>query len=197
MNWPQIFLGCFVLGFVLSVLSFALGAANAHLHIHVPWGHHVHGNVFHGDHPGAQAVSPINFATVMAFLAWFGGAGFLLTTTFGWLAVPAVSLAAIIGFVGAAIVFWIMARVLWSPHENMKSADYHMVGVHGRLTQPIRRGGIGELVYSRNGSRQSCGARSDDGGAIEKGVEVIVTEYERGVASVRRWSDFEADSRQT
>jgi membrane protein implicated in regulation of membrane protease activity len=195
MNWPQIFLGCFVVGFVLSVLSFALGAANAHLHIHVPWGHHVHGHMFHADHAGANAVSPINFATIMAFLAWFGGAGFLLTTQFGWLAVPAISLATVVGFIGAAIVFWIMARVLWSPNENMKTADYHMIGVHGRLTQPIRAGGgIGELVFSRNGGRHSCGARSDDGSAIDRGVEVIVTNYTRGVASVRRWSDFEAEN---
>jgi membrane protein implicated in regulation of membrane protease activity len=194
MNWPQIFLGCFVVGFALSVMSFALGAVHAHLHIHVPWGHHVHGHVFHTDHAGADAVSPINFATIMAFLAWFGGTGFLLTTTFGWLAVPALGASTVVGLIGAAIVFWMMARVLWSPHENMKSADYHMVGVHGRLTQPIRTGGIGELVYSRAGARQSCGAKSDDGGAIERGVEVIVTDYTRGVASVRRWTDFETDS---
>jgi membrane protein implicated in regulation of membrane protease activity len=194
MNWPQIFLGCFVVGFALSVMSFALGAVHAHLHIHVPWGHHVHGHVFHTDHAGADAVSPINFATIMAFLAWFGGTGFLLTTTFGWLAVPALGASTVVGLIGAAIVFWMMARVLWSPHENMKSADYHMVGVHGRLTQPIRAGGIGELVYSRSGARQSCGAKSDDGGAIERGVEVIVTDYTRGVASVRRWTDFETDS---
>jgi len=84
MNWPQIFLGCFVVGFALSALSFALGAAHAHLNIHVPWGHHIHGHMFHPEHPGAEAMSPINFATIMAFLAWFGGTGFLLTTTFGW-----------------------------------------------------------------------------------------------------------------
>ena len=192
MYWPQIFLGCFVVGFALSVLSFALGAVHAHFHIHVPWGHHVHGDVFHVDHAAADGVSPINFATVMAFLAWFGGTGFLLTTTFGWLAVPALGMATVIGVIGAAIVFWMMARVLWSPNENMRSADYHMVGVHGRLTQPIRAGGIGELVFSRNGARQSCGARSETGDLIEKGAEVIVTEYARGIATVRRWTDFEA-----
>ena len=194
MNWPQIFLGCFVVGFVLSVMSFALGAVHAHLHIHVPWGHHVHGDVFHAVHGAAEPMSPINFATVMAFLAWFGGTGFLLTTAFGWLAVPAVTVATALGFCGAGIVFWLMAHVLWSPDENMQSADYHMVGVHGRLTQPIREGGIGELVYSRAGGRQSCGATSADGRAIEKGTEVIVTAYARGVASVRTWTDLESEN---
>ena len=38
MNWPAIFLGCFVIGFVLSALSFAFGVvARARAHP-VPWG---------------------------------------------------------------------------------------------------------------------------------------------------------------
>jgi membrane protein implicated in regulation of membrane protease activity len=191
MNWPAIFLGCFVIGFVLSALSFALGAMHAHLHIHLPWGHHIHGDLFHGGHP--SGVGPINFATMTAFLAWFGGAGYLLTSEFRWLALPAVVLSVVIGLGGAAIVFWLMARVLWSPNENMQSADYHMVGVLGRVNQPIRPGGIGELLYSHGGARHSCGARSADGGAIEKGAEVVVTDYERGIASVRRWTDLASD----
>jgi hypothetical protein len=189
MNWQAIFLGCFLIGFLLSALSFALGAVHAHFHIHAPWGHHIHGNVFHGGN--AHAIGPINFATVTAFLAWFGGTGFLLTSEFRWLAVPAILLAAAFGVIGAAIVFWIMAHVLWSPDENMQSADYRLVGVLGKLTQPIRDGGgIGELVYAQGGTRKSCGACSADGQGIEKGAEVIVTAYDRGIASVRRYSDL-------
>ncbi len=188
MNWPVIFLGCFVIGFLLSALSFALGAAHAHLHIHVPWGHHIHGHVFHGGN--AQAIGPINFATLTAFLAWFGGTGYLLTTEFRWLALPAVLLSVVFGLIGASIVFWVMAHVLWSPDENMQSADYEMVGVLGRITQPIRGGGVGELVYTQGRTRKSCGARSADGAAIDKGAEVVVTEYDRGIASVKRYSDL-------
>jgi len=188
MNWPVIFLGCFVVGFVLSALSFSLGAMHTHLHIHVPWGHHIHGHVFHGSH--SEAIGPINLATLTAFLAWFGGTGYLLTTQFRWLALPAVMVSIVLGVAGAAIVFWIMAHVLWSPDENMRSADYHMVGVLGRLTQPIREGGLGELVYTQGRTRKSCGARSADGRPIEKGTEVVVTEYDRGIASVKRYSEL-------
>jgi membrane protein implicated in regulation of membrane protease activity len=189
MNWPQIFLGCFVIGFVLSVMSFSLGAMHAHFHIHVPWGQHVHGNLFHGG-GHAQTIGPINLATITAFLAWFGGTGFLLNAQFKWLLLPTLVGATLIGFCGAAIVFWMMAHLLWSPRENMQRADYRMVGVLGSLTQPIREGGVGELVYTQGGSRKSCGARSDDGRPIEKGSEVVVTGYERGIASVKRWSDL-------
>jgi membrane protein implicated in regulation of membrane protease activity len=189
MNLPSIFLGCFVIGFVLSALSFAFGLVDAH--VHFPWETHVDLGGVHGPH--AHTVGPINFATLCAFLAWSGGTGYLLTTEFRWLALPALAGSAVAGTIGAAIVFWLMAKVLWSPYENMQSADYELVGTLGTLTQPIRAGGIGELVYVQGGSRKSCGARSADGAAIDKGSEVVVTEYERGIALVRRWSDLAAE----
>lgn len=186
MNWPAIFLGCFVIGFVLSALSVAFGVVDAH--VHFPWETHIHVNGVHGVH--AHAMGPINFATLTAFVAWFGGAGYLLTTEFRWLALPAIGLSIVAGLAGAGVVFLLMAKVLWSPNENMQSVDYHMVGVLGRLSQPIREGGIGELIYSHGGARKSCGARSANGQAIEKGAEVVVTTYDRGIATVTRWSDL-------
>ena len=197
MNWPTIFLGCFVVGFVLSALSFALSAIALNFHIHVPFVHHLHvphAHVGHLDHGVGSGVSPVNFATIMAFLAWFGGTGYLLTSEFRWLTVPALVLATGVGTVGSTIMFWVMARILWSPNENMRSADYRMVGVLGRLSLPIRAGGTGELIYSHGGTRHSCGARSADGSAIEKGMEVVVTAYDRGIAYVRRWDDLATDA---
>jgi membrane protein implicated in regulation of membrane protease activity len=181
MNWPQLFLACFLIGFLLSVLSFALGAVNVHVHMHLPFLHHAH--VPHGH------VESFNFATLMAFLAWFGGTGYLLTSRFGWWAIPSIAAAVAAGLIGASIVFWVMAHVLWSPHENMQSADYQMVGVLGRLSNPIREGGTGEIVYAHGGTRHSCGARSADGQAIEKGQEVLITAYDRGIAYVKRWEE--------
>jgi len=192
MNWPQIFLGCFVVGFVLSAMSFAFGIVD--MHVHFPWETHVH--VGHADVGHLHGLGPINFATVTAFVAWFGGAGYLLTSQFKWLTVPALVAAVPVGFTGSAIVFVLMAKVLWSPHENMQLVDYHMVGVLGRLTQPIREGGTGELVYTQGGTRKSCGARSDDGRPIEKGAEVVVTAYDRGIATVRRWSELALEETQ-
>ena len=189
MNWPEIFLGCFVVGFVLSVMSFAFGIVD--MHVHFPWEAHV--DVGHLDTGHGHGLGPINFATITAFVAWFGGAGYLLTTQFRWLTVPALVAAVPVGLTGSAIVFVLMTKVLWSPHENMQMVDYHMVGVLGRLTQPIREGGTGELVYTQGGTRKSCGARGDEGQAIEKGAEVVVTGYERGIATVRRWSELASD----
>jgi membrane protein implicated in regulation of membrane protease activity len=195
-NWPAIFLACFVVGFVLSALSFALTSIHLHLHVHVPFVHHLHVAHAHASHAGRGGVSPVNFATMMAFLAWFGGTGYLLTSEFRWLAIPALTLATLAGSIGAFAVFWVMAHVLWSPDENMQSADYRMVGVLGRIGHSIRGGGTGELIYSHGGTRHSCGARSADGGSIENGVEVVVTAYDRGIALVRRWDELAADDSQ-
>jgi hypothetical protein len=194
MSWPAMFLGCFVVGFVLSVLSFALSAVHLHLHVHVPFAHHLHLPHGHAGTGGQSGVSPLNFATMMAFLAWFGGTGYLLTSEFRWLAIPALTLSTLVGGIGAFVVFWVMAHLLWSPDENMQSADYQMVGVLGRIGHSIRDGGTGELIYSHGGTRHSCGARSTDGRAIENGAEVVVTAYDRGIAQVRRWDDLAADA---
>jgi hypothetical protein len=75
----------------------------------------------------------------------------------------------------------------------MDPADYEMVGVLGRICSPIREGGTGELLYSQMGTRRVCGARSDDGMAIAKGSEVVVTRYERGLAYVRLWTEMSGE----
>jgi hypothetical protein len=60
-----------------------------------------------------------------------------------------------------------------------------MIGVLGRVTCPIREGGIGEMTFSQQGRRSATPVRSEDGAPIPKGVEVVVTRYEKGVAYVR------------
>jgi hypothetical protein len=73
-------------------------------------------------------------------------------------------------------------------------ADYDMVGVLGKLSLPIRTNGTGEIIYTQEGVRRVSGARSEDGSAIPKGSEVMVTRYDKGIAYVRRWEDLTGDS---
>jgi hypothetical protein len=72
----------------------------------------------------------------------------------------------------------------------MEPADYEMVGVLGRLSVSIREGGTGEVIYSQVGTRRVCGARSEDGSAMAKGTEVVVTRYDKGIAYVRLWEEM-------
>jgi membrane protein implicated in regulation of membrane protease activity len=202
MTWTSIYLVCFLLGFSLSAISWLLGA----LHLHLPHGFHGglhahgqahagHGGHGHAAHSGhlASAPSPFNFATATAFLAWFGGAGYLLTR-YGDLWPPiGLVLAIAVGGAGASLVFWFMAKVLWSPHENLDPDDYELVGLLGVVSSPIRAGGTGEILFRQAGARRAAGARSDHGQAIENGVEVVITRYEKGLVYVRTWAELAAD----
>jgi hypothetical protein len=97
------------------------------------------------------------------------------------------------GLIGGGIVFLFLSKVLTSEEECMDPADYEMVGVLGRTSIPIRAGGTGEIIYSQAGTRRTCGARSDEGVAIGKGIEVVVTRYDRGLAYVRLWTEMSGD----
>jgi len=206
MTWADFYLICFAVGFLLSAISFIAGGLRWHLHLpHFPHGGHLggghvagghapaaHGSAGNGSaHAGHQAaVSPFNFITLTAFLAWFGGTGFLITRFSSiWFALGLlIALAA--GIAGAGIVFLFMSRVLISHEENLDAADYEMVGVLGRISMPIRADGTGEIIYSQAGTRRTCGARSENGNAIEKGAEIVVTRYDKGIAHVRLWEEM-------
>jgi hypothetical protein len=125
-----------------------------------------------------------------AFLAWFGGTGYLLTRFWTiWFAMG-LGIALLSGATGAGIIYLFLGKVLMSEEENLDPADYEMTGVLGRTSVPIRQDGTGEIIYSQAGTRKTCGARAEDGGAIAKGCEVIVTRYEKGIAYVRLWTEM-------
>jgi membrane protein implicated in regulation of membrane protease activity len=203
-NWPNLFLVCFIVGFVLALLSVMSGLLNLHLpgnlghafhlhvHPHVPHVHvpgHVHVGGSHAAH-GTGDISPINFPTIMAFLAWFGGAGYLLTSVYGMWYLTALFFASLAGLIGASIVFWFFVKVMMGSERPMDPTEFRVVGAVGTLTLGIREGGTGELVYVQGGARKTSAARSEDGSAIPKGTEVAVTSFERGVAYVRRWEEL-------
>jgi hypothetical protein len=218
MIWSDLYLICFAVGFCLSFFSFVFGGVrNSPIHLphfhgqiggaHAAAGHAAGAPVPRGpaavgadssaintvsNHAQLQntGISPFNFVTLTAFLAWFGGTGYLLTRYSGiWVGFGLLASIAS-GLGGGGVVFLFLSRVLISGDENMDPADYEMVGVLGRISSSIRAGGTGEIIYTQMGTRRVCGARSDDGSAIAKGTEVVVTRYEKGIAHVRLWSEM-------
>jgi len=218
MTWADFYLICFAVGFCFSFFSFLFGGSRTgrlhlpHFHGHAGGAHlpSSGGSVAHGPATGGHApvagdvhgaavgahaqqdggVSPFNFVTLTAFLAWFGGTGYLLTRYSGLWVGFGLLVSATSGLVGAGIVFLFLSRVLISNEENMDPADYEMVGVLARVCSSIRQGGTGEIIYTQMGTRRVCGARSDDGTAIAKGTEVVVTRYEKGIAYIRLWIEM-------
>jgi len=148
MTWADFYLICFAAGFAFSFLSFLLGGTRWHIHLpHFPHNHVgvPHAPVGHGPAAGNTAaagaktqahvghVSPFNFVTLTAFLAWFGGTGFLLTRFSTVWFVMGLVIALLSGLIGAGVVFLFLSKVLTSEEENLDPADYEMVGVLGRI----------------------------------------------------------------
>lgn len=182
MNWEKIYLGCFSFGFLMSLASFMAHS----LHAHLP------GHAAHLGHPASHGGFPkINLTTLSAFLTWFGGVGYLLLrySTFGFYI--AMGDAAASGMVAAYVVYMFVAKVLMRNEGELRQIDYEMVGMLGRVSSPIiGEKGIGEMIYSHEGVRRHVAIRSEQMAPIAKGIEVVVTRYERGVAHVRRWDEL-------
>ena len=192
MNWELFYLICFVVGFAFTALSFLSGTL--HFHFYLPHGHfHGMGHGGGSGHGHGGSFPVFNPMTIAVFLAWFGGAGYLLVHFRHIWAFAGLMMASLAGLVGAAIVFLFAAKYLMAHDYAMDAADYEMTGVLAKICSSVRAGGTGEIIYSQAGTRRTCGARAEDGSAIGKGTEVVVTRYEKGIAYVRLWSEMSGD----
>ena len=178
----NIFLGMFLFGLIFTIVSLALG------HIGGMEGPHIGGNggVDVGHDTSHSALGVLNMPTILAFITWFGGAGYLFRQALGVGVVGVLVLAFISGLVGGGVMFLLLSKVLWPMMTKpMERADYALPGTPARVVSPIRKGGVGEIVYTKAGSRFTSGARSADGSAIQRGAEVVILRYERGLAYVQ------------
>ncbi len=191
LDWDVIYLTCFGIGLSLSLVAFVGGSLHlGHVHVgHLRVGGHGLGKG--GAHGHAGQMSPLNGFTVVAFLCWFGGTGYLLAHghVFTWALV--LGLSALSGLGGGGLVFWFLAKVLLPRERALEPADTPIIGVLGRVSAAVPSGGVGEMLYSQNGARRSIPVAADDGHPILRNAEVVVLRYARGIAYVRRWDEMQ------
>jgi membrane protein implicated in regulation of membrane protease activity len=191
------YLICFGFGLAMVLLAVVTGVGHDALHLghvdlHLP-GHSdgtAHGGSGHMGHSGGDLVSPFNAMTLLIFLTWFGGAGYLLHGPlggWGWLSLFGAALA---GLLAAAAVFQFLARILVPQSKALDPADYVLEGQVGTVTSPIRRDGVGEVQYRQRGRRRSIGARAAGSAPLERGTEVVIVTVEHGLALVEPWEQF-------
>lgn len=194
-DWlANLFLFLFLFGLLFTVASLLLGighvggvhasSGGGHgLHIDVG-GHHVVGSGQHG--AGAEGPGVLNMPTIMAAITWLGGVGYIVRHSLnagGFLSVTVSLLSALLG---GSVMFFLLARLLWPMMSKpLSSTDYSLPGTSAKVVSSIREGGVGEIVYVKDGSHFTAGARSEDQSPIEKGKQVVIIRYEHGLAYVR------------
>lgn len=166
-------LGTFLFGILFTVGSLVLGVAD------------LGADAGHGDHGGDHGLTPfVNVSSILAFITWFGGFGYLARNGLGlpaWLAL----VAAIAGGAAASwVVLVFIRKVLRSPDDTLDPRDFDRVGTLARVTSSIRTGGVGEIVWEQRGTRMVSSARSEEPEPIARGTEVLVLRVERGIAVV-------------
>jgi hypothetical protein len=174
-------------------------SAMGHVLGHTDGGAHGHGAdhgghaIDHGDHPSALPLLTrlplFNPSALLAFITCFGAAGYILTHFAGWPSVLAFVVALIPGLMGDVIIAAVIAKIIAS-ETVMRSSDYELEGTLGRVTISIPANGVGEVIFSKGGTRRSEAARSLNATAVPYDTEVVIVEYERGVAFVVPYDEF-------
>ena len=140
----------------------------------------------------------LNLNGALIFLLVFGVLGYLLHTGQALSTLTAVLISAFVGAVAAIGVNAALTRLFITSQAGELSPDSSRLdGRMGTVSLAIRANGLGEVIYTGEaGARQSLGARSADGSAIEAGTQVVIVGSAQGLATVQPWDHFLADTRQ-
>ncbi len=169
----------------------------AHLASHAPahtTGHAAssHTTAHNGTQNHSQSLSSfINPTSIMLFLLGFGFLGYLFHNTAHFVAAFTLTLAGIGGLVIAALLLILLSR-LFGDSEGATVQDVSdRTGLLGKVSITIQENGLGEIIYiSPGGMRKSIPARSIDGRRLERDQEVVVVNYQHGIAEVDTWDHF-------
>lgn len=139
----------------------------------------------------------VNLYGILVFLLIFGVLGYLLRNFGALPTLITLLLALVVGLVCSGATSMLLARLFLL--EMPRSLTRESSRLEGRLAEvsiAIRAGGIGEVIYQgETGGRHSVGARGSDGEPIPAGTQVVILNYEDGIARVQPWDSFLASAR--
>lgn len=169
-----IYLGAFLFGILFVLATLVIGSVDI-------GGHH------DGD------FGPFNLSTILGFVAWFGGVGYLVKNGIGAAAAVSIVAAVLGGLVGGAAIYWLLAKIVSPADKPLDPKDYELPGTIGHVSSSIRLGGVGEVVFEQQGTRQVIAAKSLDGVAIPRGIDVVILRTDHGIAYVQPWETLLAE----
>lgn len=169
-----IYLGAFFFGLIFVLATLVIGSVDI--------GGHDHGEL-----------GPFNLSTILGFIAWFGGVGYLVKNGLDGPGILSVIAAILGGSAGAVIVYTLLVKLILPSDKPLDPKDYELPGTIGRVSSSIRVGGVGEVVFEQQGVRQVAAAKSIDGQAIPRGTEIVILRAENGTAFVQQWESLLAE----
>ncbi len=169
-----------------------LQGKGVHIHTHAP----SHASTAKGGSPASQGntfalFSYLNPTSVVLFLLGFGFFGYVFHNT-ALLALPlTLILAFVCGVIVAALLLAMISRVFGDSEGATIQDVSDRTGMLGKVNVTIQQDGLGEVLYiSPGGMRKSVPARSIDGRRLERDQEVVVVNYQHGIAEVDTWDHF-------
>ena len=143
-------------------------------------------------------LSYINPTSVVLFLLGFGFFGYVFHNTTQLMLPLTLAFAGVGGIVIAALMLLMLARVFGDSEGATVQDVSDRTGLLGKVSNTIQENGLGEIIYvSPGGMRKSVPARSIDGRRLERDQEVVVVNYQRGIAEVETWERFINEEEET
>jgi hypothetical protein len=181
MPMMTLFVICFFVGLILTLLMTLFGVDSFELHGDVG-GAHGHGH-------GHGGPSLFNMSSLLAGVTVFGGMGYVLNKV-GLTNTLLILLLAVVAGLGIGWLFFLLyAKVIYKHDDSMKESDFELSGQLGKLSVPIIGEGVGEMVYVLQGTTRSLSVRSENGNSMAKGTKVVVLNISKGVATVTEFSE--------
>jgi hypothetical protein len=165
-------------------------------HTAVTHGHaSAHGATTQGQqHAGGNNLaflSYVNPTSIVLFLLGFGFFGYVFHNTAHLLFPLTLVLAGVGGLVIAGLLLVMLSRLFGNSEGATVQDVSDRTGLLGKVSITIQENNLGEIIYtSPGGMRKSIPARSVDGQRLERGQEVVVVNYQQGVAEVDTWERF-------
>jgi membrane-bound ClpP family serine protease len=175
-----VYLGCFVLGLLFTLVSFFFGEIGGAAHGDFGGGHGDVGTGGHADagfeHSGMPGLSVFSPTIICSFITAFGGFGMIFSyinaTRSVWISAP-ISLLG--GFIIAGGVFFLYSAMFHRTQSSSESRVGTLVGHTATVITPIPPAGVGEIAYVQAGTRYTAPAREPNGVAIANGQTVKIT----------------------
>lgn len=169
----------------------AHAASNAHATAHTTGHHDGHASHNQADNSGFSLLAFLNPTTLGLFLLGFGLFGYVFHNLTSMTASLSLILAVAAGIGLAAILLLLLSMIFANTEGSTEQDVVDRTGMIGKVSITIPEKGLGEIIYtSPGGLRKSIPARGLDNQRLERDQEVVVVNYQNGVAEVDTWENF-------